>query len=139
MFLSICINCLEPPDLLPLTFGRDVMNEGSFAQLSCIAAVGDEPMQLSWTFHGSKISSDLGIMTAPIGSRGTMLVISSVGHKHNGTYTCTAKNHAGHASMSTVLRVNGNCNWKAPHNHIYFLSFRSSFPSSNVLWCRCYG
>ena len=32
------------------------MNEGSFAQLSCIAAVGDEPMQLSWTFHGSKIS-----------------------------------------------------------------------------------
>ena len=90
-----------------MSFGVDVMDEGSFAQLSCIVAKGDEPLQLSWTFHGSKISSDIGIMTAPIGTRGTMLVIASVGHRHNGTYTCTAKNHAGLTSKSTVLKVNG--------------------------------
>jgi hypothetical protein len=84
------------------------MDEGSFAQLSCIAARGDEPLQLSWTFHGSRISSDLGIITTPIGSRGTMLIISKVGHRHNGAYTCTAKNNAGKATMSTFLKVNGN-------------------------------
>ena len=102
-----------------MTFGRDVMNEGSFAQLSCIAAQGDEPMHLTWTFHGSKISSDLGIMTAPIGTRGTMLVISNVKHKHNGTYTCTAKNHAGKASRSTVLKVNGNSLWEGTGYYFY--------------------
>ena len=99
---------LEPPDLLPLSFGRDVLDEGSFAQLSCIAVKGDEPLQLSWTFHGSRISSDLGILTTPIGSRGTMLIISNVSYRHNGAYTCTAKNNAGKATMSTFLKVNGN-------------------------------
>ena len=63
------IFCLEPPDLLPLSFGREVMDEGSLAQVSCIAAKGDEPLSLSWTFHGSKISSDLGIIITPIGSK----------------------------------------------------------------------
>lgn len=65
-------------------------------------------MNLSWTFHGSKISSDLGISTVPIGTRGTMLIISSVGYQHNGQFTCTAKNHAGNKSVSTDLKVNGN-------------------------------
>ena len=70
-----------PPELVPLTFGKDVVDEKSFVQLSCIAITGDEPLALSWTFHGQGISNDLGIMTAPIGSRGSMLVISSVGHR----------------------------------------------------------
>ena len=83
------------------------MDEGSFAQVSCIATKGDEPMTISWTFHGSKISSDLGIITTPIGTRGSMLIISSVGHRHSGNYTCTAKNAGGVRSETAVLRVNG--------------------------------
>ena len=68
---------------------------------------GDEPLTISWTFHGQGISSDLGIMTTPIGTRGSMLIISSVGHKHSGRYTCTAKNDAGSKSETAVLKVNG--------------------------------
>ena len=83
------------------------MDEGSFVQLSCIAITGDEPLTISWTFHGQGISSDLGIMTTPIGARGSMLIISSVGHRHSGEYTCTAKNNAGIASETAVLKVNG--------------------------------
>ena len=98
------------PDLTPLTFGRDVVDEGSFAQLSCIVMTGDEPLTISWTFHGQHISSDLGIITTPIGGRGSMLIISSVGHRHSGHYTCTANNEAGARSETAVLRVNGkNC------------------------------
>ena len=83
-------------------------------------------MTLSWTFHGSKISSDLGITTVPIGSRGTMLIISSVGYQHNGLFTCTATNQAGQKSTSADLKVNGN-----QIKNIYmegtdvFLSFRT--------------
>lgn len=83
------------------------MDEGSLAQVSCIAAKGDEPLTLSWTFHGSKISSDSGIIITPVGSKISMLLISSVNYQHNGIYTCTAKNHAGQKSMSTELKVNG--------------------------------
>ena len=100
-FLSV------PPELIPLTFGKDVVDEGNFAQLSCIAMSGDEPLTISWTFHGQGISSDLGIITTPIGNRGSMLIISSVGHKHSGKYTCTAKNEAGSKSETAVLSVNG--------------------------------
>jgi hypothetical protein len=83
------------------------MNENDLAQLSCIAAKGDEPMTLSWTFHGNNISSDLGIVTTPIGGRGSLLVIYSVNFKHGGNYTCTAKNYAGVMHETVELKVNG--------------------------------
>ena len=93
--------------MLPISFGRDVLNEGAFAQASCIVTEGDEPLVVTWTFHGMDISSDLGIVTTPIGTRGSMLLISSVGHRHRGTYTCSAKNFAGLRSLSVDLKVNG--------------------------------
>ena len=98
---------LVPPELIPLTFGKDVVDEGNFAQLSCIAMVGDEPLSISWTFHGEDIRADLGILTSPVGRRGSMLIISSVGHRHSGQYTCTVSNQAGTQARTALLRVNG--------------------------------
>ena len=68
---------------------------------------GDEPLSISWSFHGQGISSDLGILISPIGSRGSMLIISSVGHRHSGEFTCTARNEAGSKSETAMLKVNG--------------------------------
>ena len=94
--------------MLPLSFGAEVMNEGAFAQVSCIVSEGDEPLAISWSFHGSSINSaGLDIVTTPIGSRGSMLIISSVGHRHRGNYTCKASNAAGTRSQTATLRVNG--------------------------------
>ena len=93
--------------MLPLTFGAEVMDEGGFAQVSCIVTKGDEPLTISWSFHGSSITTDLGIMTAPVGTRGSMLIISSIGHRHRGNYTCTAKNKAAAMSETVELKVNG--------------------------------
>ena len=97
----------EPPNLLPLNFGQDIMDEGSFAQVSCIVTKGDQPLAISWSFHGSNITSELGITTMPTGPMGSLLMIPSVGHKHRGTYTCKAQNSAGVRSQSVELRVNG--------------------------------
>ena len=94
---------------MPLTFGRDILNENDLAQVTCIAPRGDEPMTVSWTFHGHNLTDGLGIMTTPIGGRGSNLLITRVGHRHSGVYTCTAKNAAGSRSESIELQVNGNC------------------------------
>ena len=99
--------------MLPLSFGAEVMNEGAFAQVSCIVTEGDEPLVISWSFHGSNITSDLGIVTTPIGSRGSMLIISSVGHRHRGNYTCKASNIAGTRSQAATLKVNGKLGLKS--------------------------
>ena len=97
----------EPPNLLPLNFGQEVMDEGSFAQVSCIVTKGDQPLTISWSFHGHDISSDLGIITTPLGKMGSSLMITSVGHKHRGTFTCKASNQAGNTTQSVELKVNG--------------------------------
>ena len=99
---------LEPPSLMPLNFGSDILDEGEFAQLLCIVRKGDEPLSLTWALKGATISSEPGLTTASLGTRTSMLTISSIGYRHSGTYTCTAKNNAGVTSQTAELRVNGN-------------------------------
>ena len=99
---------VEPPRILPLSFGAEVLNEGAFGQLSCVVTEGDQPLTISWSFHGAELSSDLGIVTTPIGQRGSMLLIARVGHRHSGSYTCQATNTAGSVTQTAHLYVNGN-------------------------------
>ena len=84
------------------------MSENDFAQVSCIVRKGDEPLKISWTFHGESLSTGTDIMTSPIGRRGSNLLITSVGHKHRGNYSCTATNSAGTETETVELKVNGN-------------------------------
>ena len=84
------------------------MNEGAFSQLSCVVSEGDEPLKLSWSFHGDNLTSGQGITISDIGNRISMLIINSIDHKHMGTYTCKAQNHAGSITHSATLKVNGN-------------------------------
>ena len=99
---------LEPPEVMSFSFGKDVMSQGDFAQVSCIAAKGDQPLSFVWTFHGSNITHNLDIIITPIGSKGSMLIISSVDYKHSGNFECTVSNSAGTRKQSANLIVNGN-------------------------------
>ncbi len=97
---------------MPFSFGREVFDEGEYAQISCIVSTGDLPLKISWSLQGSGQGQlagggDTGIMTAPMGERASFLSIGSVGSRHGGEYTCTARNAAGTSSYSTRLRVNG--------------------------------
>ena len=106
-FSHLISRSAEPPELSPLSFGGDILNEGDFAQASCIVRKGDQPLAISWSFHGSNITSELGIVITPLGVRGSSLMIPSVGHKHRGTYTCKASNAAGVRTEQVDLNVNG--------------------------------
>ena len=104
---TIVVLFSEPPVVMPLTFGRDTLDEGDFAQVICIISKGDEPLTISWSLQGAVVSAEAGISTSQLGPRTSMLTIQSVGYRHNGFYTCTAKNRAGTSSVVTELKVNG--------------------------------
>lgn len=84
-----------------------MVNEGLYAQVSCIVQSGDLPITISWSLKGDVISSEPGLTTSQLGQRASILSIDSVGYRHSGTYTCTARNEAGISSSSAELKVNG--------------------------------
>ena len=97
----------EPPKLSPMSFGEDVVDEGTFGTLVCIVLKGDAPFSFTWSMQGEIVHSEPGLSTNQIGGRTSMLTISSIGHRHSGTYTCTVSNEAGQVSESAELKVNG--------------------------------
>ena len=100
-------NFPEPPEIVPFDFGSDVVNEGDMAQLMCFVRKGDDPLRISWFLKGAVVSSDPSVTTTMIGTRTSMLMISSVGYRHSGVYTCKASNDAGIKDVSATLKVNG--------------------------------
>ena len=44
--------CSELPEIGALSFVKEVINEGDSAQSSCIVTPGDQPLTISWSFHG---------------------------------------------------------------------------------------
>ena len=97
----------EPPKILPFSFGSDSIKEGGIAQLICFVSEGDEPLSISWYLKGDTLSSDPSITTTMIGTRTSMLMITNVGYRHSGTYSCRATNHADSISETAELKVNG--------------------------------
>ena len=85
----------------------DSVNEAEFVQVTCNVRRGDLPLSISWSLEGDTISSEPAITTTMIGTRTSILMISSVGYRHSGKYTCIAKNNAGMTFESTRLKVNG--------------------------------
>lgn len=115
-FLTPC-RILEAPEIVPFSFGADVVNHREFAQLTCVVRKGDEPLSITWSLKGDDISSDPSMSTNVLGSRVSMLTITSVEYRHSGVYTCRAENPAGITTYSTELRVNGTVIFETKGRH----------------------
>ena len=98
----------ELPEIIPFSFGKESVNQGDFAQLTCVVTRGDKPLTITWSLKGDIVSSDPTLTTTMLGRQASMLVISSVDYQHSGVYTCRAENTAGIAMYSAELKVNGN-------------------------------
>ena len=100
----------ELPEIVPFNFGDKPINQGEFAQLSCVVRKGDKPLSITWSLKGDIISSDPVLTTTMIGQQTSLLIIAAVDYQHSGTYTCRAENPAGIRTHSAELLVNGNKN-----------------------------
>ncbi len=89
----------------PFSFGVEAVNEGNYAQLTCVVQSGDKPISITWSLKGDTISSDDAITTTMIGQHASLLIISLAGYQHSGIYTCGATNPAG--TLSAELLLNG--------------------------------
>ena len=123
----------EKPDIVPFSFGREVVNQGEFAQLICVVSRGDRPLSLTWSLKGDIISSDPVLTTTMIGHQTSLLSISSVDYQHSGVYTCRAENEAGITSYSAELKVNGNLK----DRHWKYFTFRKARHCSILIWKIC--
>ena len=98
---------LEPPRIVPFSFGSPVVDSGAFAQLVCVVSHGDMPVTITWSLKGQDLNSGGEITTTMLGQRTSMLTIASVSFLHIGEYTCRATNAAGSVTHSAELKVNG--------------------------------
>ena len=110
---------VEPPSIVPFSFGRDVIDSGEYAQLTCVVSRGDMPITITWSLKGQDLNSGPSITTTMVGTRTSMLIISSVDYTHIGEYTCRASNPAGSVTHAAKLNVNGNY-WVAPGGHLEY-------------------
>ena len=135
---------LEPPKIVPFSFGSTVVDSGEFAQLTCVVSKGDTPITITWSLKGQELNSGPSITTTMLGRRSSMLVISSVDYSHVGEYTCRASNPAGSVTHSADLvvngkfweRVEGTGNWFYCLKFLIFECFRATKYCSILLWKR---
>ena len=94
------------PKIVPFHFDNP-MSTGETAQITCSISAGDQPLDISWSFRGEKLSHIAGVSIIPGGRKASMLIIDPVSAEHRGNYTCTVKNPAGVANFTSDLYING--------------------------------
>ncbi|XP_039500318.1 Down syndrome cell adhesion molecule-like protein Dscam2 isoform X8 [Drosophila santomea] len=102
---SLEVQVMVLPRIIPFAFEEGPAQVGQYLTLHCSVPGGDLPMSINWTLDGQSISEDLGITTARVGRRGSVLTIEAVEASHAGNFTCHARNLAGHQQFTTPLNV----------------------------------
>nr|XP_040576477.1 Down syndrome cell adhesion molecule-like protein Dscam2 isoform X20 [Lepeophtheirus salmonis] len=141
------VSVMEPPLIAPFSFANEVMNEGDFAQISCVITSGDLPLLITWSFHGNTIGTNTGIATTNLGPRMSVLAINSVNYSHQGKYTCQAKNKAGIRTHTAELKVNVRPRWTVEPTDKHFAQGSEAkidcksdgFPQPKIVWRKAIG
>ncbi|KAI8422223.1 hypothetical protein MSG28_006118 [Choristoneura fumiferana] len=97
------LNVQVTPNILPFDVDQSLFS-GESVQMMCHISKGDTPLDIYWTLNGEALSRELGTFSK-VGDRSSVLVLPSVTGAHSGNYTCVAKNRAGMASYTTILKI----------------------------------
>uniref|UniRef100_T1JE40 Ig-like domain-containing protein n=1 Tax=Strigamia maritima TaxID=126957 RepID=T1JE40_STRMM len=94
------------PKIMPFSFQEELLREGMRARLQCVVSEGDAPITIEWLKDNAVIPSQLDIKIQQMDEFSSILNIGQVTPKHNGNYTCKARNSATTVEHSAVLNVN---------------------------------
>lgn len=94
------------PRIVPFHFDVPIF-AGQATQVTCQVSEGDSPLDITWSFQGTDLSSQMGISTAKFGRKTSVLVIDPANSGHRGNYTCTVRNPAGYVNYTASLDVHG--------------------------------
>ncbi|XP_037917664.1 Down syndrome cell adhesion molecule-like protein Dscam2 isoform X4 [Hermetia illucens] len=102
---ALDVQVMVPPRIVPFSFEEGPAQIGQYLTLQCSVPEGDLPLKIQWTQNDREINSDdsIGIKTADIGRRSSVLTIDSVQRDHAGNYSCHAGNRAGVRTYTTQL------------------------------------
>lgn len=112
------------PKVVPFSFDEPMYSEDA-AQVTCLVASGDQPLDIWWTFEGHNISVLPGVTVTKVGSKTSLLLIDPVNGLHRGNYTCIVRNPAGSTNYTAGLRINGK-RLLFPLSQLHQKSFLSS-------------
>jgi len=96
------------PRIVPFEFDSPIY-AGQAAQVTCLVAEGDQPMEINWSFQATHMGSQNGISTNKFGSKASILMVDPANSGHSGNYTCTVKNIVGVVNYTASLEIHGIC------------------------------
>lgn len=94
------------PRIVPFEFESPIF-AGQAAQVTCLVSQGDLPMDISWSFQASHLSSQNGISTTKIGFKASLLLVDPANWGHSGNYTCSVRNPVGIVNYTATLEIHG--------------------------------
>ncbi|KAK4309499.1 hypothetical protein Pmani_018885 [Petrolisthes manimaculis] len=107
---SVRVEVLVPPKISPISVGERVQ-AGERVTLTCTVSLGDEPLSITWLWHGTPIGSSNtnpgGLSVVNLNSFNSVLSIELVGPQHAGDFTCLATNAAAATRYTYTLTVHG--------------------------------
>ncbi|XP_075252663.1 cell adhesion molecule DSCAM-like isoform X5 [Convolutriloba macropyga] len=101
---TVSVSVAFAPEISPLDLGK--RTAGQRFSATCVASVGDPPIQISWYRNGQLIDTnnkyDIKLLSA---SAMSIISFNSLASYQSGNYTCTAVNSVGSASYTGYLSV----------------------------------
>ena len=103
----MCIPISPAPQIVKLSVPNGSHREGKTIVLTCLVS-GIPTPDITWLKDGTVLSTNDGVITSPISSNESQLLILEATMDDAGGYTCSASSIGGTAAMTRFVKMEGS-------------------------------